>query len=136
MAEGAFRAAANKAGLDVVTDSCGTASYHIGNPPDPRAIATAARHGVDISSFAARQLTENDFRTFDYVFALDTANLAGIRAKAPRDGTAKIALLMDIVPGREGETVSDPYYGDDGGFEITWEDVTTAADALMQKLKS
>ncbi len=135
MAEGALRAAATRAGLDIDVDSCGTAAYHVGNPPDPRAIATASNHGVDISDLAARQLTVNDFRTFTHIFALDTANLAGIKAKAPRDGTAKVQLLLDIVPGREGETVIDPYYGDDGGFEATWDDVTAAAEAIVNLLK-
>ena len=41
MAEGAFRAAAARAGLECDVDSAGTAAYHIGHPPDPRAIATA-----------------------------------------------------------------------------------------------
>ena len=135
MAEGALRAAAERAGIDIRVDSCGTASYHIGNPPDPRAIATAAARGIDISAYAARQLVEDDFRSFTYVFALDSANLAGIKAKAPRDATAKVSLLLDVIPGREGETVLDPYYGDVGGFDITWDDVSAAADALIDRFR-
>lgn len=136
MAEGAMRAAADKAGFEMVVDSCGTASYHLGNPPDPRAVATAEKNGVDISQLSARQLTEDDFRNFTHIFALDNGNLAGIKARRPRGGTAQVSLLMDMIPGREGETVLDPYYGDDGGFDVTWEDVTAAAEAIVARLKA
>ncbi len=136
MAEGALRAAAERAGLDILIDSCGTASYHIGNSPDPRAIATAAKNGVDISHLSARQLTEEDFWNYTHIFALDTANLAGIRGRQPRGSSAEVAMLLDVIPGREGETVMDPYYGDDGGFDVTWDDVSAAADAIVSNLKS
>ena len=134
MAEGAFRAAAERAGLEVTAASAGTAGYHIGEAPDPRAIATAQAHGVAIGHYVGRQLARDDFYEFTHIFALDRANLEGIRARAPRDGTAEVALLMDLVPGREGEAVKDPYYGDEAGFETTWADVTQAADALIERL--
>ena len=134
MAEGAFREAALKAGLDARVDSVGTANYHIGENPDPRAIATAKRRGVSISSLLGRQLVEEDFRRFTHIFALDKANLAGIRARAPRDGTAKVALLLDAVEGKAGESVADPYYGDDAGFEACWDEITEAVDAVVARL--
>ena len=56
MAEGAFRAAALRRGLECRVDSAGTASYHIGHPPDPRAIAVASLNGIDIAAQAARQI--------------------------------------------------------------------------------
>ncbi|GMN01675.1 low molecular weight protein-tyrosine-phosphatase [Erythrobacter sp. MTPC3] len=134
MAEGAFRSAAARAGLDCVTDSVGTAAYHLGEAPDDRAIATAAAHDVDISGLRGRQLEAEDFRRFNHIFALDTANLFAIKAKAPLDGIAKVALLMDLVKGREGTAVKDPYYGDMKGFETAWKDVSVAADALVKMI--
>lgn len=135
MAEGAFRKAALEAGLDCHVDSVGTAGYHIGEAPDPRAIATARRHGVDIGGVLGRQLSASDFDRFSHIFALDTANLAGIRAKAPRGASAKVALLMDAVPGREGDAVADPYYGDESDFETVWEEINLAVRHLVEKLK-
>lgn len=134
MAEGAFRDAAAKAGLDCVTDSVGTASYHIGEAPDDRAIATAAAHGVDISGLRGRQLEPDDFYRFNHIFALDTANQFAIKAQAPIDGIAKVSLLMDLVKGREGTAVKDPYYGDIKGFETVWKEVTFASDALVKMI--
>lgn len=136
MAEGAFREAAAKAGLDahldMRIDSAGTADYHIGSPPDPRAIAAARAKGVDISGAQGRQLTASDFHEFTHIFALDTANLVGVRAREPRHGTAAVAMLLDAV-GRGGEPVPDPYYGDDEGFAECWEVVSEACDAMVER---
>ena len=134
MAEGALRSAAHRTGLDVIVDSAGTAAYHIGEPPDPRAIATAQANGVDISQFRGRQLAEADFHNFTHIFALDTANMAGIKARAPRHGTAKLAHLLDALPGAKGQPVADPYYGDDADFEECWQIISEACDAVIERL--
>ncbi len=136
LAEGAFRGAAKAAGLDADCDSCGTAAYHVGNPPDPRSIETAARHGVDIGSLQARQLCADDFKRFTQIFAMDHQNLANIEAVKPEGATAEISLLMDAVEGREGAAIADPYYDGEEHFQFTWDDVSAAAEALVIKLKS
>lgn len=135
MAEGAFRKAAAHAGLTVEIDSAGTAGYHIGDPPDPRAIETAKRHGVDISSARGRQLSERDFDKFTRIFALDTANLAGIEARGPRHRNAQVSLLLDVFDDRKGESIADPYYGDESDFEECWTEVSRAVQQLAEKLK-
>jgi len=134
LAEGAFRAAALRAGLDVHVDSAGTADWHHGKAPDPRAIRTAARHGVDISGLRARQVVAEDFHRFTHVFALDHDNLAGLRARVPAGAPTAPGLFLDLVEGRAGQPVADPYYGDEAGFEQTWADVTAGADALVRLL--
>lgn len=136
MAEGAFRKAAQEAGLSCAVESVGTAAYHIGEAPDPRAIAVARDHGVDIGGALGRQLEPQDFERFSHIFALDKANLAGIKSRAPRGARAKVALLMDEVPGREGEAVKDPYYGDESDFEAAWKDISLAVRRLVERLKT
>lgn len=136
LAEAAFRAAADEADLDVLVDSVGTAGYHIGEPPDPRSIRTAASRGIDISHYRGRQLSESDYREFSHIFAMDHENLRNIESRAPADATAQIALLLDLLPDRSGEAVGDPYYGGDDGFERTWIEVSAAAQALVAKLSA
>lgn len=133
LAEAAFRAEAGRRGLNALADSAGTGDWHIGNPPDPRAQAEALRHGIDISLYKARQVTAGDFMTFTHVLALDTANLGDLRHLRPTDARAHLSLLMDMVPGREGSSVADPYYGGPEGFEETWADVVAAAAALVER---
>lgn len=133
MAEGALRAAAERVGLELVIDSAGTGDWHVGNPPDPRAMATARDNGIDIADLRARQVSREDFTRFTHIFALDADNLRNLHALAPGETTAEIALLLDFVPGREGQAVADPYFGGDEGFVRTWEDVTAAAQALIER---
>ncbi|MBR0551141.1 low molecular weight protein-tyrosine-phosphatase [Stakelama marina] len=134
LAEAAFRAEAEAAGLDVAVDSAGTGNWHVGEPPDDRAQAVAAKHGLDISGLRARQAKRDDFYRFTHIFALDRDNLDILEALRPDDATAELALLLDCVPGREGEAVRDPYYGGQDGFDTTWDDVTAAARALLARL--
>lgn len=134
MAEGAMRAAAARHGLDLLIDSCGTAAYHVGEPPDPRAIATAQKNGVDISGLRGRQLEISDFTRFTHILAMDHDNLRNIRRIEPDNATAQVCLLLDVVEGREGAAVADPYYGGEENFRDTWEDVTMAAKALVARI--
>ncbi|AEG50086.1 protein tyrosine phosphatase [Sphingobium chlorophenolicum L-1] len=135
LAEAALRAEAERVGVEIVVDSAGTGDWHVGSPPDSRAQAVALRHGIDISGYRGRQVTASDFRRFTHVFALDAENLANLRRVQPGDGTAELCLLMDLVPGREGSGVTDPYFGDDAGFDVTWDDVTRAAEAILERLR-
>lgn len=136
LAEGAFRQAAAQARLTVQIDSAGTGAWHTGEAPDPRAIRTAQRNGVDISGLRARQIRADDFFTFTHIFALDQDNLANIRHMAPQGHPAHVGLLLDVIDGRAGEAVADPYYGDESAFHVTWTDVTAAAQALAGLLSA
>ena len=134
LAEAAFRARASEAGLDVVVDSAGTGAWHIGEPPDRRAQATALRRGIDISRYRGRQVEPADFHRFSHIFALDHDTLANLRRMAPADGTAKLGLLLDLVEELRGQPVADPYYGEASGFDYTWEQVDAAARELVARL--
>lgn len=136
LAEGAARAAFAAAGIDARLDSAGTGDWHVGRPPDPRARAEARRRGIDISDLRARQLARDDFYRFDLILAADTANLRDARALAPADATARVRLMLDLVPERRGEGVTDPYYGADDGFAATWDDVSAVAAALVAEHSS
>lgn len=131
LAEGAARAAFAAAGIAGRFDSAGTGDWHVGRPPDVRAQAEARRRGTDISGLRARQLTTDDFYRFDQILAADAANLREARALAPPDATARLRLMLDLVPGSQGDSVTDPYYGNEGGFAATWDDVSAVAAALV-----
>lgn len=133
MAEGAFRAAAEKAGLPVRVDSVGTAAYHVGDPPDQRAIDVAKSHGVDISGARGRQLSDEDFSRFTHIFALDKDNLRGINALAPRYRNAEISLLLDVINENAGASVADPYYGEEADFEECWATIQNAVEKLVER---
>ena len=134
LAEAAFTAEAERLGLAADVDSAGTGDWHVGRPPDPRAIAVAARNGRDIGALRARQVVAADFDRFDHIVALDRENLANLEHLRPPGSTARLSLLLDHVPGREGEPVADPYYGEAAHFDAAWADVATGAAALARSL--
>lgn len=131
LAEAALRHEAEAAGIDLVVDSAGTGAWHVGKAPDPRSRTEAARHGIDIGSYRARQVSADDFDRFDRIVALDSANLADLRRLAPADARAELSLLLDHVPGLEGQDVADPYFGGTEGFRETWRQVSAAASRLV-----
>jgi protein-tyrosine phosphatase len=119
-AEGVFRALVERAGLAgrIEIDSAGTGAWHVGEPADERARAAASRRGFQLDS-VARQATRADFDRFDYLIAMDEANLRALERMAPdKAARRKVHLLRSFDPSApRGAPVPDPYYGGDGGFE-------------------
>ncbi|WP_299326823.1 low molecular weight protein-tyrosine-phosphatase [Parasphingopyxis sp.] len=131
LAEGALQAAARDGEATLEIDSAGTGSWHVGHPPDGRARAVALANGVDIGAQRARQVRAADFDMFDHIVAMDRSVLNDLKALQPSGSSARLSLFLDHVAGREGEDVTDPYYGEDEGFATTWDDVTKGAEALL-----
>lgn len=117
----------------VTVDAAGVGPWHVGKPPDGRAVATAQRHGIDLTDDRARMITEADFRAFDLILAMDSSVLADIWQRAPSDATARIALFH-AVAGDQDRDVPDPYYGGDDGFDAVFQEIETAARSLVDRL--
>ncbi|MDQ3495846.1 MAG: low molecular weight phosphotyrosine protein phosphatase [Pseudomonadota bacterium] len=137
MAEGALRHRIAEAGLQarVVVDSAGTGDWHAGQPPDARAVATAARHGVDIGALRARQLRAGDFARFDWLLCADRTNLRDVQALAPAAAQAKPVLLLEWAGVAETREVPDPYTEDEPEFERAWALVDSAARGTVARLR-
>jgi len=119
---------------DILVDSAGTGAWHIGDPPDPRSIETAARYGHDIRGYKARQVQPDDFARFDHIIALDRQNLSDLNALQPASSQAVLSLLLDHVAGSEGRDVADPYYGNASDFDATWKTVLQASRKLLDNI--
>ena len=132
LADGALRHEVARRGLGWHVDSAGTGGWHRGDAPDPRAIAVAARHDVDIAGLRARQVRQEDFARFELVLAMDHDNLAGLHAIAPPGHAADVRLALDLVEGRQGQAVADPYYGDARVFEATLRDAQAIARGVLR----
>lgn len=133
LAEGIVRDRLARAGLDIAVDSAGTEDYHVGAPPDPRAIAVARTRGVDIAGLRARQIAAEDLGACDLVLVADNTHLAAIRNRlAP--GRAEVSLLLDWCGVEQGGQVPDPYYGGQRDFEQVYEMLDCAAEGLLKRL--
>ncbi|HEY5849744.1 MAG TPA: low molecular weight protein-tyrosine-phosphatase [Lysobacter sp.] len=136
VAEGVLRAriAASTLAGKVELDSAGTGDWHIGQPPDRRAIANAAEHGIDISGLRARQLGDDDYCRFDWLLCADRANLRDVEARAPRGSHARAALLLEWAGIEDGGEVPDPYTGGPAQFEHVFQLLDRAADGVINQL--
>lgn len=122
--------------LRLQLDSAGTGDWHAGQPPDRRAIAAAARQGVDISGQRARVVTREDFQRFDLLLCADRDNLRTLKDRAPADSQGRIALVLDWTGVAEGGEVPDPYQGDASDFEHVCRLAAAAAEGLMRRLSA
>lgn len=136
LAEGALRARIADSPLAgrVQVDSAGTGDWHVGQPPDSRAIACARGHGVDIAGLRARQLHADDFTEFDWLLCADLQNLRDVQRRAPPGMHAKAALLLEWAGLEAGASVPDPYTGGRAEFEHAWRLVDSAAQAVVARL--
>jgi len=137
LAEGVFRDKVREAGLEDAfeIDSAGTGAWHVGNPPDRRMMATARRHGVDISAQRARKFVRTDLSRFNHILAMDKSNLHDIlHMDSGDDFGQRVTLFRQWDPEPGDYEVPDPYYGGDAGFENVYEIVDRTADALLRGL--
>ncbi|HEY0768078.1 MAG TPA: low molecular weight protein-tyrosine-phosphatase [Steroidobacteraceae bacterium] len=121
--------------LAIEVDSAGTAAYHVGEPPDPRARQAAARRGYDLMALRARIVEPVDFERFDLVLAMDRENLRVLRGSAPTSAHERLRLFLEFAPEAGPEDVPDPYYGGPNGFEEVLDLVEAAARGLLAHLR-
>jgi low molecular weight protein-tyrosine phosphatase len=140
-AEGVMRRLVREAGLEdsIELDSAGTGGWHVGSPPDPRAVAVAQARGIALDG-SARQFVVDDLDYFDLVLAMDRSNLSALRERARgEDERAKIRLLREFDPASAGEEdpeVPDPYYGAPGGFDEVLDLVEAACAGLLAQIRA
>ncbi len=131
LAEGILKEKIREHGLDWEVDSAGTGSWHVGELPDPRSIATARRHGIDITDQRARQLRPEDLDRYDLVLAMDRSNLRDILRLARTDEQRrKVRLIMEFADPDNPQDVPDPYWDDDG-FEGVFRMLERAAEGII-----
>lgn len=132
-AEGVFRTKALNNGFEVQVDSAGTGGYHLGAPPDKRSQQAASRLGYDLSDLKCRKVEEQDFAHFDYIIAMDNANVQDLMRKCPEEFQHKISLILAYTKTNFTE-VPDPYYGGGKAFELVLDLIEKSCDGLLLKL--
>ena len=121
--------------LDLTIDSAGTAGYHIGKSPDPRSLAIAKKHNINISKLKARQFSRIDFVNFDTIYAMDINNLSHlISLSSNAQERNKIRLILNEIDPKNHDSVPDPYY-DDNGFKKVYNMLNEACEKIAIKIE-
>ena len=136
-AEAVFRARVEETGLtqQIIVDSVGTHDYHIGDPPDLRTQRAASQRGYDMSRLRGRQVEVADFSRFDYVLAMDNANMFILQKLCPQQQRNRLGLFLGYASRHREREVPDPYYGGEDGFERVLDMVEDAAAGLLLYIK-
>jgi len=136
-AEGVFRSLVERQGLagDISVDSAGTGAWHVGDPPDPRAQASAEVRGYDLSGQRARKIHGDDFSRFDYIIAMDRSNHTDLTSMAPPAGRERIHMFLAFAPETGVREVPDPYYGAGDGFATVLDLVEAASQGLLDDIR-
>lgn len=136
-AEAIFRKLAENAGLGGIirVGSAGTHGYHVGEPPDSRAQAAAARRGYDLSGLRARKFDRGDFVRFDLLLAMNREHYSTLRSMCEPSSGGKLGLVMSYARRFREAEVPDPYYGGPQGFERVLDMLEDASQGLLESLK-
>ncbi len=135
--EAVFRSQVERSQLSqhIHIDSAGTHDYHIGDPPDLRAQRAAKLRGYDMSTLRGRQVEAADFERFDYVLAMDYANLSILKSLCPPEKLSRVGLFLEYAQKHEDREVPDPYYGGEAGFESVLDMAEDAAAGLVAHIR-
>ena len=122
--------------LKIRVDSAGTAGYHIGALPDSRSIEIADKYNIDLRNQRARQFSIADFDKFDIIYAMDINNYEHLIALANNQKERKKVrmILNEINPGLF-ESVPDPYYGGDNGFQEVYDMLDKACEKIVAQIE-
>lgn len=138
MADAVFRHQVKEAGLSdqFIVDSAGTGDWHVGERPHIGTRKVLEKHKI-VYNGRARQLSKRDLTQFDYILAMDAANLATIKKHLDSESHGEIALFLSYAHQAgavDQETVPDPYYDD--RFDMVYDLVDKGCQALLAHIQA
>ena len=108
-------------------DSAATSTEEIGAPVHPGTRRKLAQAGIPCGNHRARQVTWADYRNFDLIIGMDSANIRNLNRILKGDPEGKVRKILDYTD-RPGD-VADPWYT--GNFDATYNDVVRGCEALL-----
>jgi protein-tyrosine phosphatase len=137
LAQGILEKKVAQKGLNVEVDSAATSDYHIGHEPDSRSISKAAEYGIDITRQRGRQLQNSDFQEFDRIFVMDTSNYSNtIALTKQEDEIKKVEIILNLINPGSNQSVPDPYFGGEEGFENVYRLLDAACDQIIKQIQN
>jgi protein-tyrosine phosphatase len=118
----------------ILIDSCATSREEIGNDIYPPAKRCLSAHGVPFSRHAARQITREDYQTFDMILCMEDYNIRNLRRVLGEEIMQQDAALPQPKIRRLlCHDVADPWYT--GDFETTYQDLIEGCRALLAQIQ-
>ena len=122
--------------LNIEIDSDEKAAHHIGEKADIRSIEIANKYFIDLNQQRARQFSRADFDKFDIIYAMDTNNYAHLISLASTETERnKIRMILNEINPKAYQSVPDPYYGGENGFQDIYNMLDKACDKIIQNIE-
>jgi len=137
-AEAIFKAYIEENGLEntLECDSAGTLAYHAGDPADYRMKQFARKRNYLLTSISRQFRANTDFDRFDFIIGMDKQNVRDLKSLARNESDRnKIFLMTDFCTDGDFDSVPDPYYGGDAGFELVLDILEDACNGLLRKIQ-
>jgi protein-tyrosine phosphatase len=139
MADAVFQELVRKNKLEnqIVVDSAGTGSWHLGEPAHRGTLKILQEKNIPYDG-RSRKISSSDFQTFDYILGMDHSNLSNMKqfmSSAKRKPAVNLFLqfaydegIVDVLE------VPDPYYHDN--FDYVYELVLVGCQALLSHIRA
>ena len=122
--------------LKISIDSAGIANYHIGAFPDSRAVQIADKYNINLRNKKARQFSKDDFKNFDLIYAMDINNYKNLLSMTSNQKEKeKVHMILNEINPNLFNSVPDPYYGDESGFQEVYNILDKVCDKIVSKIE-
>ena len=113
-------------------ESAATSREEIGNDVHYGTKRKLAEVGIACPRRHARQVTRQDYDTYDYLIVMDQMNIRNLHRIIGSDPDHKVHKLLDFVG--SDRDIADPWYT--GNFDETYDDIVEGVTALIEKLEA
>ena len=133
MAEFVFKDMVRKQHLEdkFIIESAATSREEIGNDVHHGTKRKLAEVGVPVERRRARQVTKEDYKTYDYLLLMDEWNNRNLMRIIGSDTNNKVHGLLDF--SKNPRDIADPWYT--GNFDVTYDDVVEGCETFLEYLK-
>ena len=121
MAEFVLKDMVKKRGIEkeFFISSAATSTEEIGNSVHRGTREKLKQYGISTEGKYAVQLKRQDYQKYDYILAMDKANVKNIQRIVGEDSQNKVHLLLSYA--EKNTDIADPWYT--GDFDKTYDDI-------------
>lgn len=114
-----------------IVDSAATSTEEIGNPPHRGTVNKLKQVNIPLVPHRARQITWDDYSSFDYIIGMDEWNIKNLNRMLKGDPEGKVYKLLTF--SGTGRDIADPWYT--GNFDETYSDIVEGCEGFLKYLK-
>ena len=135
MAEGILKDKLRKLNLTASVDSAGFESFHVGDTPDERAVATLRKRGIDITDHVSRLFSVRDFDRFDRIYVMDSYHYLNVsRLARNEEDMKKVDYALNVLSPGMNKNIQDPWYDGLNAFEKVFGQLDQVCTFLAEKI--